>query len=179
MEQKLNDVRLILGSETDAKNANYLLVVFKAVGVRCGVSVASCHRDAGPDFEAFLASVKESIIVYLGGMEFAAPGIAESINRNAGRIDKLIFAVPTDKAARSAIENLPMGTGVATSGLNEISLKHSLANSALFIAKLAGMLGNNDILAGLKKWHAVFREKKPLVAEIQLKDGLIPIVAQE
>lgn len=69
-----------------------------------------------------------------------------------------------------------MGTGISTSGLNEISPRHSIINSALAIAKLAGMLGDRDILARLKEWHTGFRKKKPLVAEVQLtKDDLIPI----
>lgn len=170
------DVQLVLGSETDAPHGNTMIEIFKAVGVKYKVSYASCHRDAGDDLLEFLASIGAPIIAYLGGMEFAAPGVAESINRNVGHLGQLVFAIPTDKAARSAIENLPMGVGIATSGLNEISLRHSLVNSALTIAKLAAMLGNQNVLAHLARWYIDFRKSKPLVVNVALTEkGFIPI----
>jgi phosphoribosylcarboxyaminoimidazole (NCAIR) mutase len=170
------DVDLVLGSESDAPHGNVVIDVFKKVGVRYEVRIASCHRDAGQDFIEFLEALRAPIIAYLGGMEFAAPGIAESTNRNLGILDKLVYAIPTDIAARSAIENLPMGTGIATSGLNEKLFKHSMINSALTIAKIAGMLGNRDIFHGLAKYYADLRKDKPLVSKVQLTgDGFIPV----
>ena len=171
---KPNDVRLILGSETDKDHGNVMLSVFKDVGVQCGVTILSCDRDSGDGFEPIAASFKESIIVYVGGMDLAAPAIVGALNNNTGRFDKIIFAVPTDTAARSAIENRPMGNPIMTCGLNEISIRHSVTNSALAIAKLAGMLGDRDILVRLREWHKKFRAGKPMRESVSLIDGLIP-----
>jgi phosphoribosylcarboxyaminoimidazole (NCAIR) mutase len=171
---KPNDVRLVLGSETDKTHGNVMLAIFREVGVQCGVTILSCDRDSGDGFEPMVASFKESLIVYVGGMDLAAPAIVGALNNNAGRLNKIIFAVPTDTAARSAIENRPMGNPIMTCGLNEISLKHSVTNSALAIARLAGMLGDQDILDRLKEWHKKFRSGKPMKENVPLLDGLIP-----
>lgn len=167
--------RLFLGSQTDAPNGNVMLKIFKRLGVRCGVSILSCDRDSGSDFNVAVDSVAENIIVYLGGMDLAAPAVFAAILNNTGQFGKFVFAVPTDQAARSAIENRPMGNPIMTCGLNDTSLRHSLVNSALAVAKLAGMLYDNNILEKLKEWHRDFRREKPWTPDVTLKDGLIPI----
>ena len=171
---KPNDVRLVLGSPTDIPHGNTMLAVFRDVGVQCGVTILSCDRDSGDGFEDTVKLFKEQLIVYVGGMDLAAPAIVGALNNNTGRFNKIVFAVPTDTAARSAIENRPEGNPIMTCGLNEISLKHSLINSALAIAKLAGMLGDREILDRLEERHKKFRAKKPMRAEVPLDEkGLI------
>ncbi len=169
----MNDVRVILGSESDGNNANIILKVLRDVAVKYGVSVASCHRNSGGRFEKFTKDIKEKIIVFIGGMSLAAPGLIESILRNTNNHDYIVFGVPTDKPARSAIEDLPMGTAIITSGLNETSLEHSLTNSALAIAKLAAILGNKEVFEGLAYWHKEIKDEKPLVPEVKLTEGLM------
>lgn len=167
-------VRLILGSESDVEKGNIFLATLRESGVDCQVSIASCHRNIGGEFEKFVVGIQEKIIVMLGGMELAAPGIIESLLRNAEKFDSIVFGVPTDKAARSAIENLPQGTAIITSGLNEISLKHSIINSALAVAKLVAMLGDESVKEGLKAWYR--KNSKPVVPNVKLgEDGLIII----
>ena len=170
----LFDVRVLLGSESDSIYANFLLEVLRDTYVRYDVSVISCHRNAGEDFEKFVKKIEERIIVFIGGMSLAAPGIIESILRNTIKYDHIVFGVPTDKAARSAIEDLPLGTAIITSGLNEISIKHSIVNSALAVAKLAAMLGNNEVFSGLADWYSKTNEKKPIIPSVKLANGLIP-----
>lgn len=134
------DIKFILGSETDAKDANELLKIWERLGIETEVSIGSCHWHTGDDkagFEKFIKEIREKIIVFIGGMSLAAPGIIEAINKVNNQSDKIVFAVPTDQAARSAIEDVPKGTALLTSGLNTISLKHSLFNSAVAVAKLA------------------------------------------
>lgn len=53
MKHKPTEVRIVLGSETDAPYGNMVIEIFRAVGVTYGVSFASCHRDGGSDFENF------------------------------------------------------------------------------------------------------------------------------
>ena len=114
----------------------------------------------GNPYNSFLRSIEEPIVVYVGGMEFAAPGVVSAYFRNLGLNAKLVFSVPTDIAARSATENLPFGTPLITSGLNEISVKHSVKNSALAIAKIVAYGGNKEVERGLDAWFAKNREGK-------------------
>ena len=170
-------VRLIMGSPNDAKNANVVKAVLNSIGIECIVSQASCHRNAGDDFNAFVyKKCKERIVVFIGGMELAAPGLIASLLRNINEFYTTVFGIPTDAAARSAIENLPAGTAIITSGLNEISLTHSLTNSALSIAQLAiNFSGCPELYENLKQWYINATKEKPLVEEVKLVDGLIPL----
>ena len=176
-ERQTVDVRLILGSPTDAPNGNLIIPIFQAAKIRYDVSFASCHRDAGEDFNTFVNSIDEKIIAFLGGMELAAPGCIASMLRNSQDFNKIVFAIPTDKAARSAIENLPEGTAVITCGLNETSPKHSIKNSGLAIAQMAYMLGHRmEIRDGLIGYYEDLRAKKPLIYRVELEaNGLIPV----
>lgn len=167
-------VRILLGSESDAKSANIILNILKRVGVTYRVSIISCHRHAGVIFNGFIADIEESIIVFIGGMSLAAPGLIESFLRNTEVFNRIVFAIPTDNAARSAIEDLPMGTAIITSGLNEVSLTHSLSNSALAIAKLSMMI-NGDSTVTLRDYYRELGKSKPLIEKFILEDGLIPI----
>ena len=154
-------MRLILGSKNDFEKGYIFTDVMSKVGIACPISIASCHRNIGGDFEKFILGLQEKIIVMLGGMELAAPGIIESILRNAEKFDSIVFGIPTDKAARSAIENLPRGTSIITSGLNETSVNHSIINSALSVARLAAMLGEVRAMEGLRKYY--ISNAKPIV----------------
>lgn len=168
-------VRLILGSESDAEKGNIFLKVLEEVGVECRVSIASCHRNIGGEFEQTIFGISEEIIVMLGGMELAAPGIIESLLRNAENFDSIVFGIPTDRAARSAIENLPKGTAIITSGLNEISVTHSIINSALAVAKLVGMLGKKGAVEdGLRAWYK--KNSKPVVLDVKLDENSLIII---
>jgi phosphoribosylcarboxyaminoimidazole (NCAIR) mutase len=169
------DTMVILGSPSDWKHGNVILEMFRDLAVTYVVSYASCHRNIGKEFETFITGIQEKIILCVGGMEFALPGILESIDRNAKMFNQIVLAVPTDKAARSAIENLPVGTAIITCGLNEICLNHGLQNSALMAGKLAGMLGNDNAFKCLALWYEKAAKKKPLVPKVELDHkGLIP-----
>lgn len=164
------DVILIMGSDTDADKANEVLKIWKAVGVNYRVAIASCHRHSVDEFAKFILSNDEKLIVFLGGMSLAAPGLIETILKKADKCI-MVFAIPTDKAAQSAIEDLPKGTAIITSGLNQVSLLHSLVNSALATAKLVGMFTNKQkIFNGLKEWYEENLEKKPLIPCVVLND---------
>lgn len=170
------DVILILGSKTDGQNANVVLKIWGTLGITYRVAIASCHRHGGGEFEKFINGLEKNIIVFIGGMSLAAPGLIETLNKGAKKIDILVFAIPTDKAARSAIENLPAGTAIITSGLNTISLTHSLKNNALAIAKLIAMLKKEGVFTHLKRFYEIMNGEKPLTSEVKLnKNGLIPI----
>ncbi len=172
------DIRVIAGSKSDKDNVNVLLEVLRDVGVSYRVSFASCHRHIGgkhKDFEELVAEIRESIIIMIGGLSLAAPGIIESLQRNMRNFDHLVIGVPTDKAALSAIQDLPKGTAILTCGFNEKSPKSGIINSALVAAKLAGMLGGNlAIDSGLRLWYSKAAEENPLVEEVELENGLIP-----
>lgn len=175
----MKKVRLILGSKNDASRGNEFLKVLKEIGVECNVSIASCHRNIEGkkrEFQKLVDKISEDIIVMMGGMELAAPGIIESILRNARRFNRIVFGIPLDKAARSAIENLPKGTAIITSGLNEISVSHGIINSALSVAKLAWLLSDDHgfFPDGLNHWYSEMAKENPLVSEVELVDGLIP-----
>ncbi len=171
-----NDVRVILGSKSDAGKANIALAILHQLGVRYNVNVASCHWNAGLDLHEYSVGIIEKIVMFIGGLELAAPGLLEATVRNTGRMDLLVFGVPLDKAARSALENLPPGTFVYTNGFNEIDVTHSLKNSALAVAKLAGVLGRSEILENLKKWYEESKKGKGIERNIELNNnGMILI----
>lgn len=169
----MTDVRLILGSLTDQEKANIVLKVWKELDIRYQVSIASCHWHAGHNFGSFILNIPEKIICYLGGMEFAAPGLASALLRNAKNFGKIVISFPTDIAARSASENLPIGTPLLTCGLNEVSLKHSLTNGALAVAQLVAF-NNDEVKLKLGTWYGEKAKEKKLIEEVDLTDGLIP-----
>jgi phosphoribosylcarboxyaminoimidazole (NCAIR) mutase len=173
-------VRLVLGSKTDAENANKILAIWKEIGLSYKVSSASCHRHGGGDFAKFVLSIKEPFIAFIGGMSLAAPGLIEVVKKKALQARYIVFAIPTDKAARSAVEDLPAITAIITSGLNTVSLSHSLKNSAVAIAKLCFLVSEDEsIIDGLFKLYKKEELDKPLEEEIELVDGLIPIKKKE
>jgi len=169
------DVIVIEGSRTDDKKTNLVLEILHAVGVTYRVFAGSCHWHTAKEFEDFVDNIKERLIVFIGGMELAAPGIIAARNRNNKTLHKLVIGIPTDKAARSAIENLPLGTAVLTPGLNETSVTHSIQNGALGVAQLAGMFSKPKILRNLEQWYEKTKSTKPL-EEIKLNEkGLISV----
>jgi phosphoribosylcarboxyaminoimidazole (NCAIR) mutase len=167
-------VRVIVGSESDAEKANIFLRVLKVTGIGYSVSVASCHRNAG-ELEMFVRNIDEKLIVFIGGMSLAAPGFIMSMLIWMERVGQIVFAVPLDVAARSAIEDLPVGTPVITCGLNTVSVTHSITNSALAVAHIASLdeqFKNPDLV----QWYRDNRAKKPLKEKVELdENGLIPI----
>jgi phosphoribosylcarboxyaminoimidazole (NCAIR) mutase len=169
------DVHVILGSESDNAYGNILLPIFLEMGVTYGVSYASCHRHNGI-LSPTVRGIEEDIIVFLGGMSLAAPGIIRSILTTSGIFDKVVFGIPTDASARSAIEDLPEGTPVQTCGLNTVSVTHSIKNSGLAIVHMiATFRKEGTIIEKLAKWYYDFVVRKPFVSEVKLVNGLIPI----
>jgi len=166
-------VRIILGSVTDGEGASKITRILNEIGIPIKVSIASCHWQTGDGFEKFIQELKEDLIAYVGGMQFAAPGIAETINKVSGQSYKIILAVPTDKIARHACEDFPQGTAVFTAGFNSVSPEHGLINSALGIAKLYAWR-YPDFRTALQKYLDKMRAAKPLVKEVELVNGLIP-----
>lgn len=170
-------ILVIEGSRTDDEKTNAFLKILKECNVDYRVDCASVHWWAGGYYQEYVKAVSDiKIIVFIGGMSLVAPGIISAMLRNMNCYDILVFAVPTDEAARSAIEDLPVGTPVITSGLNTVSSSHSIKNSALAVAKLAlTITGDDEIRQGLEKWFHKTRSKKPLDWNISLdENGLIP-----
>jgi phosphoribosylcarboxyaminoimidazole (NCAIR) mutase len=170
------DVRLILGSKTDKDNANTVLKIWKQLEVTYGYSIASCHWHSGTAYNEFIHRIHERIIVFIGGMSLAAPAIIHATLKNSDIWDKLVWAIPTDEKALSAIQDLPMGTWILTTGLNTVSLSHSLKNNALAVAHLVGnmLTGREEILENLGKWHSDTRAgAKKLIASGSLVERLI------
>lgn len=176
------DILVVLGSESDGPQANKVLAVLKKCGVDYRVSYASCHRNIGGDFEQFVKGINERVILAIGGMTFAAPGIMSSLLRNGNKLGHVVIAAPLDEAARSAIEDLPKGTVVLTCGLNQVSVSHSLENAALAAVQL------NAIFRVLQSQpHAMMNftaylaaTAKPLIAQVELNEnGLIPVEEKE
>jgi len=169
-------ITLILGSPSDAKNGNVILDIWRFLGLDYVVAYASCHRHRGSKFDEFVLNLESPIIAMHGGMAYAAAGDVASLLRNLGRFGQIVVAIPGDIPARSAIEELPAGTALLTSGLNTISLKATLQNAALAIGQLAFMLSrNNEIRKKLEQFYIIFNVEKELNPCIALKDGLIPI----
>lgn len=169
------DALVVLGSETDAEKANIMLAVMKKLGLTYRVDILSCHRNID-EFGAFVDSINAKVVVYVGGMAFAAPGILEACLVKTDRLGFVPFAVPLDVAARSAIEDLPMGSAVITCGLNTISLRHSLTNSALAVARLVSTYGNDVVRECLRQWYTDQAKEKRWQPNIELTvDGLIPV----
>jgi phosphoribosylcarboxyaminoimidazole (NCAIR) mutase len=171
------DVTLILGSSSDAENGNVILSIWKSLELEYTVADASCHRHNGPmGFHKFIDSIKTKIIAMHGGMSYAAFGDVVSYLRNMRRLDTIVIGIPADVEARSAIEVLPTGTAGLTPGLNTIRPKSSLENGALVIAQLAGIIYNKPwILDNLADWYDRQLVEKPLVTDVPLVNGLIPI----
>lgn len=171
---KILSVRLILGSKSDIKHANVILSVLRCIGIPAKVSVASCHWHTGDGFEEFIRELEEDLIAYIGGMQFAAPGIAETINKVSKQSYKIILAIALDKIAQRACEDFPLGTVVFTAGFNSIDLKTGLQNSALGIANLYAWR-YPDFRQKLRDYYYALRVEKVLAGELQLdKKGLIP-----
>ncbi len=167
-------VRIILGSMSDWEKANIVLGVLKKIGVPYNVDVASCHWNTGDGLEEFIREIKEELIVYIGGMQFAAPGIAETINKVSGQSYKIILAIPLDKVAKHACEDFPAGTAVFTAGFNSLDLKAGLINNALGIAKLYAWR-YPDFRSPVQEYFDRLKTEKQLVADVELDEkGLIP-----
>lgn len=171
-----NDVRVLQGSASDGKFTNILLGLLGLLGVSYRVSTASCHRN-DDKLRGFISGIEEDIIVFIGGMSLAAPGIIRANLITAIKPRTLVFAIPLDLAARSAIEDLPVGMPIITGGLNTVDVKHSIRNSALSLAQLVAAKNNNhDITRKLIEWFENNKTNKPLVENVELdKNGLIPI----
>ncbi len=153
------DVRVMMGSESDAEQGNKVLAILRKNCVAHKVTIASCHRNIGGEFEELAKRIEERVILMIGGMSFAAPGIMSSLLRNGGKLGHVIIAIPLDEAARSAIEDLPKGTVVLTCGLNQTSISHSIENATLAAVQL----------------NAIFRllenEPRPMTAFAAYLDG--------
>ncbi|MDD5032191.1 MAG: hypothetical protein PHR36_04075 [Patescibacteria group bacterium] len=171
----MKSIVVIEGSESDDAKTNEFLKILRACNVKYRALTASAHVHAGQDFVDFVANLPERIIVFIGGMSLVAPGIISAMRRNMGRYDTMVFGVPTDLDARSAIEVLPLGTFALTAGLNTISLTHGIKNNALAVAQFVFMItGDTAIGEGLATWYAEMKKEKP-IKEITLNtDGLIP-----
>jgi len=167
-----------MGSPNDAEPANKFLKALRDLNVPYGVSNASCHRNQD-EFEKFILWLEADIIVFIGGMSLAAPGFIRAILVAAKRFARLVFAIPLDAAARSAIEDLPAGTPVITCGLNTVSVSHSITNSALAVGHIYALLGSEGAITGLGRWYANQRKEKPIVTDVELVDGLIPILKEK
>lgn len=170
------DVLLILGSKSDKRFANTVLETWKKVGLTYRVAIASCHKHGGGEFKGFIDGIDEKIIVFLGGMSLAAPGLIEMLRQKAGR-NAIVFGIPTDKAALSAIQDLPKGTPVSTCGLNQVNLTHSLINGALAVANMFAVLtGSEKVSGGLDLYHKATVEANPLTPNVELgSDGLLEV----
>ena len=168
-------VMVIQGSETDAKFSNMFLGILKACNVTYEHHTASAHwhiENYGP----FLDAIKQDIIVFIGGMSLVAPGIISAYYRNKGLHEKQIIGIPTDVAARSACEDLPLGTPLLTPGLNTVSVSHSIQNGALAVAKLVYLITKDPkIYEGLQNWFSETRAKKKIWKTELGEDGLIPV----
>lgn len=160
---ELRNVMVIEGSRTDDEPTNIFLKILRDCKVTYQVKSASAHWHAGDIYTTFLLGIEEDIIVFIGGMSLVGPGLISAIYRNKLMFEKNIIGIPTDEAARSACEDLPMGVPLLTPGLNTISAKHSIINGALAVAKLVLMqTRNNDIRQGLIDWFDKTRKKKPI-----------------
>jgi len=172
---ELNPVRVNLGSISDAPLANIFLALLWKLGVRYGVSVGSCHWDAGEVFQDHIQDFSEEILVGIGGMSFAAAGFMSALDRNSRRTGRIVLAVPLDKAAQSAIEDLPPGTPVLTCGLNQSDVKASITNAALAVANIVAR-NDHEVRRKLQQWYAEMRAKKQAIPELPLDEkGLIVI----
>lgn len=178
MKLKSKPVRIIMGSQSDEEQTNKLLAVLKEINVPYCVSIASCHRNQN-ELKDFILWLESNIIVFIGGMSLAAPGIIRAILVAAERFAKIVFAIPLDAAARSAIEDLPAGTPVITCGLNTVSVSHSITNSALAIGHICAVLGKKASATGLGRRYAKQKKNKPIITDVKLVDGLIPIPKEE
>lgn len=167
-------MRLSLGSLSDWKMGNVFLGVMSELGVRVHVSVGSCHWSAGEEFTSYIASIEEYLVAIMGGMSLAAPGISVSTIRNLEEFDKIVFGIPLDEAALSALQDLPAGIPVLTCGLNKQSVTASVTNAALAIAQLIG-LDNPKIKQKIAEYYRAKRNKKGIIENLELdKNGLIP-----
>jgi len=168
-----NHVRVNQGSKSDWKWTNKLLALFRKLGVRYAVATGSCHWGAGKEFEEHIKRFPEDVIVIIGGMSLAAPGIASALDRNAKRSGRIIMGIPLDEAAHSAIEDLPPGTPVLTCGYNRVNVEASIINAGLAIANIIARQ-DSIVRDKLQRWFEEMGKKKRSVADENLVDGLLP-----
>jgi phosphoribosylcarboxyaminoimidazole (NCAIR) mutase len=167
-------LRFSMGSKSDWKMGNVFMALMRKLGVLVHPSIASCHWSAGEEFTKFVSDIDENLIVIMGGMSLAAPGIAESTIRNLEDFEKLVVGIPLDKAAMSAIEDLPPGIPVFTCGFNEKDVTASITNAALAVARIIGR-DDYKVRQKIADYYRAKRNEKEIVEEIELDDnGLIP-----
>ncbi|EKE21051.1 MAG: phosphoribosylaminoimidazole carboxylase catalytic subunit [uncultured bacterium] len=163
-----------MGSMSDWRMGNLFLALMKKFGIRVHPSVASCHWSAGNDFTVFIAGIEEDLIAIMGGLSLAAPGIAGSTIQNLEEFGKLVFGIPLDEAALSAIQDLPPGVPILTCGFNKKDVTISITNAALAVARI---IGRDDpaVQQKIADYYRVKREEKGIVEKIELdQNGLIP-----
>jgi phosphoribosylcarboxyaminoimidazole (NCAIR) mutase len=162
-----------MGSKSDWLMGNVFLKLMKELGIRVHPSIASCHWSAGNDYTEFCFNISENIIVVMGGMSLAAPGTIESMIRNFKEFGMIVFGIPLDEAALSAIQDLPPGIPVMTCGLNKKDVRASITNAALAIARIIGR-DDSNVQEKIAEYYAKKKKEKGIVEKIQLnKDGLI------
>jgi len=169
---KSPQVLVIEGSRTDDEKTKKFTNILHACNVSYQIDCASADWHAGIAYSEYIKQlpVETKLIAFIGGMSLVAPGLISAELRNRSVHDVLVIGVPTDEAARNAIENRPLGNPLLTSGLNEISSDHSIQNSALAVAKLAlSIYRDPQIHSGLEEWFKGLREgKKRIEYDIQL-----------
>lgn len=165
------DVRIIMGSKSNGKITYLATKILTELGVSFTTNAASCHWNIDENYLKYAKQIPEKIVMVIGGMSLAAPAIIAAIVRNAEQMDKIIYGVPLDEAARSALEDLPFGTYVFTNGLNTTDVATNVKNSALAVAQLVGMLGKPQILENLKQWYKKNRKKKGIEKDIKLDEN--------
>lgn len=168
------DIRFSIGSMSDQEAANVFLELMKKFGIKVHPSVASCHWSAGHDFTEFIGNIEEDLIVMMGGMSFAAAGITAGTLRNLECIEKIVFAIPLDEAALSAIQDLPPGTPVITCGFNKKDVGASITNAAIAVAMMIAQI-DQDVRENILEYYKKKRAVKGIVEKLELdQDGLIP-----
>ncbi len=108
-------VQIVLGSKSDMKVAEKAVAVFKELGVKYSVTVASAHRT--PELvDKIVAEADADVFIAIAGLAAALPGVI------AARTTKPVIGVPVSGAlnldAILSVVQMPPGIPVAGVGLD-------------------------------------------------------------
>ncbi|MFQ6084807.1 MAG: 5-(carboxyamino)imidazole ribonucleotide mutase [Candidatus Bathyarchaeia archaeon] len=150
MSGKVNQVSIVLGSESDRPVALRAKEVLSALKIPHEERVLSAHRNP-KELEAYVEATPSRIFIAIAGLSAQLPGFIASIT------DRPVIGVPVSTKLGGldsllSIVQMPKGVPVASVGID------SAANAALFAARILA-LSDDGIRMRLEEWAIRTRER--------------------
>ncbi len=156
-----SDLHLVVSNCHSLAAARALTELFERVSVEYRVSNLS--DVLGKSSTQLDKMVKESKVVFLGEVDLLESGFIESLVFADSSKRRIFFAVPTEIEFAKALNNLPLGMAILTSGFNEENFDAGIINNALSIIKTIVEHGHWGIHLAFEKLRKELQAKQVAV----------------